>query len=123
MKAIIFLTLMSSLTISTTEAEANPPALYECFTLVRLRGEMDQIESQIFKTSKVFLAGSRVYNSVDGKDLVEVEFVASVRGLDLNRLRSTVSDSTVHDVFAATGVRTNNVTPQYLGCTEVPLQP
>ncbi len=83
---------------------------------------MDQIDNAISKTSRVLTIGQRSHRRLEG-DYVEVEFVASVIGVDEPQLRFTVENESIKSIFSMLGLNDDGVTAQFLGCNEPTLQP
>jgi hypothetical protein len=111
----------ASLLLMAPAGAQETAALYQCYSLVRVRGNLDQVDRAVDKISKIIMVGNRIHSVVDSQT-AQVTFVGSVTGLKLEELKSMISDNSIKGFFRLTGQSLIESGALFLGCTEIPLK-
>ena len=104
-----------------TRAEDSLP-LYQCFSKVRVQGEVENANAAFDRINKIINVGSRIHAPTTYKNRVVVEAIVSVNDLDRDDAKSKVSVDSIKTYLALTNLKLDGAEVVFLGCAELTLK-
>lgn len=95
--------------------------LYQCYSRVRIRGDLDKVDVALDKIMKVVNVENRLHAMTESGD-VQVETIASASGLDLEETKSKVSPNDIRMYLSLTKQTLSGAEVLFLGCSETTLK-
>ena len=104
------------------QAEDSLP-LYRCYSRLRVQGALENVDLALDRISRVVTIESRIHRVVQDSQIVEVESIASMTGLDRDDVKSKVSKNGIQTYLSVIKTPLAGAEIVFLGCSETQLKP